>query len=268
MLSFSGVSIGLVLALRARYLWLSGLSLFVLVLAVLLAAQFSGRQPATVALDVGLSVMRVTLPVVSILMAQALISHEFERRYFLSFLPYPRPRFRFLLERFIAIIILVVSLLIAMSLMLAVLTKAVASYEQATPVDLAWRYSIVVAFLGVDLILLSAFSVLLSVVASTASFVLIGTIGFMVLARSYAAVIDLLSRNGSLVGDAESYSAGVSLLFYVFPNLGALDVRSIALYSTMKFFPADWMWLILSCLSYLIAVLALSVWMLQCKRLA
>lgn len=53
MLYSSDFLAGLRLALRARYLWLAGCSLLVLVLAVLLAAQFSGRQPATVALDIG-----------------------------------------------------------------------------------------------------------------------------------------------------------------------------------------------------------------------
>lgn len=219
-------------------------------------------------LDVGLSVMRLALPVVSILIAQVLISHEFERRYFLSFLPYPHPRFEFLLERFAVVAVLTIGLLLVMALVLAVLVAMVAGYEQSTPVDLGAGYLIAIAFLSVDLLIVSAFAVLLAVVASSAGFVLVGTIGFMVLARSYAAVIDLLNHNGSLVSDADSYSAGIGFLFYVLPNLGALDVRAIALYGEMEFLPKNWVWLIFSCLLYLVAILALSVWVLQRKRLA
>lgn len=267
MLSFSGLSVGWALSFRARYLWLSFLSLLVLVLVVLLAAQFSGRQPATVGLDVGLSVMRGALPVVSILTAQVLISHEFERRYFISFLSYPRPRFKFLLERFAVVAISTIFLLLVMALVLAVLIKAVTGYDQSTPVDLGRGYWVVIAFLGIDLLIVSAFAALLAVVSSTSSFVLVGTLGFVVLARSYAGVIDLLNDNGSLVADADSYSSGVGLLFYVLPNLGALDLRPVALYSTMEFLPEGWGWLIFSNLSYMVAVLAFSVWVLQRKRL-
>lgn len=268
MMNFSGVLVGLVLAFRARYLWLSFISLSFLIVAVFLASQFSGRQPATVALDVGLSVMRFALPVVSILVVQTIMSQEFERRYFLSFLPYPRPRFKFLLERFAAVAILTVGLLLVMALVLAIMVRVVSGYQQATSVDLGFSYVFVVSFLLVDLMLISAFALMLSVVASTVSFVLIGTVGFMVLARSYAAVIDLLLHNGGLVSGAENYRYGLGALFYVLPNLGALDVRSAALYGKAEFFPSDWPLLILSCLFYLVAILAFSVWGLQRKRLA
>ena len=40
---------------------------------VLTEAQFSGRQPVTLALDVGLSLIRVTLPILGILLLQELL---------------------------------------------------------------------------------------------------------------------------------------------------------------------------------------------------
>jgi ABC-type transport system involved in multi-copper enzyme maturation permease subunit len=267
MLYFSDFLTGLRLALRARYLWLAGCSLLVLALAALLAAEFSGRQPATVALDVGLSVMRLLLPLVLVLMTQELLSREFDRRYFLNSLTYPRPRHNLLLGRFLAVAALTLGLLLVMTLLLALLVGMVGQgYAQGTPVALGHHYLVTVGFIGVDLLLLTALACLLAVVASTPSFVLIGTFGFMLVARSFAAIIELLTRNAFVVGDAESYRVGVGLLGYLLPDLGALDVRMVALYGTMDFLPADWPWLLLSSLAYIVALLALAVWALQRKR--
>ncbi len=258
---------GLRLALRARYRWLAGCSLLILALAALLAAQFSGRQPATVAMDIGLSVMRMLLPLVLVLMTQELLSREFDRRYYLNSLTYPRPRYKLLLGRFLAVAALTLGLLLAMALLLALLVGLIGQgYAQGTPVALDRHYLISIAFSGVDLLLLTALACLLAVVASTPSFVLIGTFGFLLVARSFAAIVELLNRDASVVGDAENYRSGIVLLSYLLPDLGALDVRMVALYGTMDFLPADWSWLLLSSLAYIVALLALAVWALQRKR--
>lgn len=269
MLYLSDLSISLRLALRARYLWLAGCSLLVLATAALLAAMFSGRQPATVALDIGLSVMRLLLPLVLVLMTQELLSREFDRRYFLNSLTYPRPRHQMLLGRFAAVAALTLGLLLVMALLLALLVAVVGrGYAQATPVALDHHYLLSIAFVGGDLLVLTALACLLAVVASTPSFVLIGTFGFMLVARSFASIIELLSRDAWVVGDAESYRAGVGLLGYLLPDLGAMDVRMVALYGSMDFLPSDWSLLLLSSLAYIVALLALAVWALQCKRFA
>jgi hypothetical protein len=57
-------------------------------------------------------------------------------------------------------------------------------------------------------------------------------------------------------------------LGYLLPDLGALDVRMLALYGKPEFLPADWPWLVLSSLGYTLALLALAVWALQRKRFA
>lgn len=257
------------MALRASYLKLAGCYLLVLAGAVLLAAQFSARQPATVALDIGLSVIRLLLPLMLVLMAQELLFREFERRYFLNSLAYPRPRHKLLLGRFLAVATLTLCLLLVMALLLAFLVGLVGQdYAQATPVALDLHYLVSIVFVGVDLLLLTALACLLAVVASTPSFVLIGTFGFMLVARSFAAIVELIARNTFVVGDAENYRTSVGLLGYLLPDLGALDVRMVALYGTMEFLPSDWPWLLLSSLAYIVALLALAVWALQRKRFA
>ncbi|WAN11828.1 ABC transporter permease subunit [Stutzerimonas balearica] len=269
MLSSSNISTGLRLAFRARFGWLAVGSLLILILATFLAAQFSGRQPATVALDIGLSVIRLLLPLVLVLMAQELISREFDRRYFLNTLSYPHPRHRLLLGRFAAAASLTLGLLLLLAIVLVLLVWLIGQgYAQATPVALDHHYLVTIAFIGLDLLVLTAIATLLAVVASTPSFVLIGTFGFMLMARSFGAIVELLTRNTGVVGDAESYRSGVGLLGYLLPDLGALDVRMVALYGKLELLPADWPWLVLSSLIYTVGLLALAVWALNRKRFA
>ncbi|MCQ4288646.1 ABC transporter permease subunit [Pseudomonas stutzeri] len=269
MLPSSNFSIGLRLASRARYGWLASGSLLVLTLTVLMAAQFSGRQPATVALDIGLSVIRLLLPLVLVLMTQELLSREFDRRYFLNTLSYPHPRHNLLLGRFAAVACLTIGLLLVLVAALALLVWFIAQgYSPGTPVALDHHYLITIAFIGVDLLLLTVVACLLAVVASTPSFVLIGTFGFMLVARSFGAIVELLTRNTGVVSDADSYRSGIGLLGYLLPDLGALDVRMIALYGKMELLPADWPWLLLSNLTFMVGLLALAVWALQRRRFA
>ena len=141
-------------------------------------------------------------------------------------------------------------------------------YPQATPVAMGQPYLIVIAFMALDLLVLAALATLLAVVASTPSFVLIGTFGFMLVARSYGAIVDLLSRDAGLVSNAEGYRASLGVLGYLLPDLGALDLRMLALYGKPEFLPADWPWLLLSNFGYAFSLLALAVWALQRKRFA
>ena len=238
-------------------------------LAALLSAQFSGRQPATVAMDIGLSVIRLLLPLILVLLTQEVLSREADRRYFLNTLSYPHPRHALLLGRALAVAALTLGLLAVMACALATLVWLTGQgYAQSTPVALGKNYLITIGFIGLDLLVLTAVATLLAVVATTPSFVLIGTFGFMLVARSFGAIVDLLTRDASVIGDAESYRSGVNLLSYLLPDLGALDVRMIALYGKLELLPADWPWLVLSSLAYTVGLLALAVWALQRKRFA
>lgn len=240
-----------------------------MLLAAVLAAQFSGRQPASVALDVGLSVMRLALPLLMVLVIQELISREFERRYYLRSLSFPCTRARFLFSRIGSASVLCLAVLLVWSVMLALTVLLLSQgYEQATPPALGAHYAVTISFIALELLLLIALASLLAVTASTPSFVLIGTFGFMLMARSFAAIIELLTRNTYVVDDAEQYRAGIGLLSYLLPDLGALDIRMVTLYGRMEFLPQGWGWLVLSCLAYAGALTALAVWAINRKRFA
>ena len=266
---FSDFLIALRLAHKANFSLMVIGVLFTVMLSTLLSAYFSGRQPATVALDVGFSTIRLLLPLLTILLAQEMFSREFDKRYYLNSLTYPRARHSLFLGRFTALVVLLLGFLLVLSLLQVGLVHWLGGfYPQSTPVAVGKPYLVVVVFMALDLLVLAALATLLAVVASTPSFVLIGTFGFMLMARSYGAIIDLLSSNSEVVVNAEGYRTSLGVLGYLLPDLGALDVRMLALYGKWEFLPADWPWLFLSGLGYVIGLLALSVWALQRKRFA
>lgn len=258
---------GILLARRARYVS-SSLWLVLTVLCLsLMASQFSGRQPATVAVDVGFSAMRLLLPLLIILLTQELISREFDRRYFLSSLTYPRPRHWFLLGRMTAILLLVFGVMSIMAITLAWVCSLIGlDYEQTTPPNLGSYYWIMMGFFSLDLFVITAFACLIAIVASTPSFVLIGTLGFMLISRSYSNVVALLERNQTLVEDSEHYQQSLAVLNYIFPDLAALDIRIITLYNRLELLPIDWPATLASTLAYGFALTIIAIFLLYKKR--
>ncbi len=259
--------IGLRLAFRARFLWVSLCGLLLLIFAAILSAQFSGRQSATIALDVGISIIRLTLPIVSILLQQELLSKEFDLKQYLTSLTYPRSRHQLLLGRVAAIALLTLGLLILYAAVLAGLTGYVShAYPQDTPPDVGLPYIITIAFSALDLLVVFAIGTVIAVTATTPSFVFIGTLGFTLVARSYSSIVALLTRDGTLVRNTDTYQSSLSLLGYLLPDLAPLDVRMISLYGQWQFLPDDWPLRVVSTLAYAAALFALSVWALNRKK--
>ena len=264
----SNMIVGSFLLFKARFfifiVWLMIALLFV----GLIGGQFSGRQPATVALDLGISFLKITLPILAILMVQELFSKEFERRLYLYSLSYPVSRFSFLIGRMLVVSIFILLILIACGFLLAVLVGMIgSSYEQARPVDTGLYYSLTLIFISVDLFSVISVAVLIAVVAKTPSFVLVGTMGYVFISRSYSSVVALLGEGGELVSNADQYQSSLNNLKYILPDLSSLDIREIALYGSIEFLPDDWLTSLTVCIVYSLAILVFSLWLFQRKRL-
>lgn len=264
------IKTGCLLILRAGFPRIIAWLLVALAVCVLVAAEFSARQPATVALDVGLSAIRLALPVVAVLLVQELLSREFERRLYLTSLTYPRPRAWWLMGRLAAIAVVLLATLVAASVLLAGLVRyAAMSYEQATPVALGGAYIFTLVFIAVDLLVAVSIATLLAVTTTTPSFVLIGTLGFMLIARSYMPIMQLLEGAEYLVdkfADPKLYKDSLNLLNFVLPDLGTLDIRMVAIYGKWEFLPTQWPILLGACVAYVVALVGLSIWSLNNRR--
>jgi len=267
MLNSPELRTGFKLILKSQFLTISAWLIAGLVLITWLSSEFSGRQPATVALDIGISFIRLALPILAIILIQEIFSREFDRKLFLTSLSYPRSRQQFLLGRFFAVTICLVALLISLSGVLGIEVYLIGlEYAQATPVSLGSPYIITILFFSIELILITAFATLLSITASTPSFVLIGTIGFVLASRSFSAIIALLQNNNNVVAYAENYQSSLSFLAFFLPDLYNLDVRAIALYGKTSLLSSSWGLHITSVIAYCIGLLVLSIWLLNRKR--
>jgi ABC-type transport system involved in multi-copper enzyme maturation permease subunit len=254
---------------RQKLLPLAWLAIIAIMFTTALAAEFGGRQPATVALDIGLSTLRLVLPLFIVFQVQELFSREFDRKFYLLSLTYPISRFSWLMGRFLALLVISLVLLLLIAVILAIQIFVIGQgYAQPTPVDLGLPYWITIAFVGLDLLVLLSLACFLAVIAVTPSFVLIGTLGFMLIARSYSAVLALLASGEKLVVHQEVYHTNLGLLGYLLPDLGALDVRMIALYGHMEFLPADWPVFSASALLYALGFIGLSLWLFNRKQFA
>ena len=124
-------------------------------------------------------------------------------------------------------------------------------------------------FAAVDIAVVLAIATLLAVSTTTPSFVLIGTLGFVLIARSYMPILQLMQGADYLVdkiADPRLYKDSLSLLNFVLPDLGTLDVRMIALYDKMEFLPGHWLLLLGATLAYAVALLSLAVWRLNTRE--
>lgn len=265
----SNLKLGVKLAWNARF-WLVAIWLLLaLGGVVLIAAQFSGRQPSTVALDVGLSFIRLSMAVFVAFLVQELISREFDRRYYLYSLSYPFARTQFVYGRLLAAFLIVGVVLVCAAFLLQVLVALIQQgYAQSRPVNLGSNYWLTIFFLAIDLLVVCVVATFLAIIAKTPGFVLIGTLGFTLVARSFSSILALLSGDRIIVRDPDQYQESLSVIGLLFPDLGMLDVREIALYDELSFLPPDLGWILLTIFFYIAAILALTSWFFNRRRFA
>lgn len=223
----------LIAGLRSRSFQMILLLGLLLVGGAYLASMFSPRQPQTVALDVGLSGLRITLVMLALFWVQELFGKEIERRTVVLMLAYPVARSRYVLGRFIGIasLLALAILMIGLLLWLAVLL-ADRGYAAARPVALGLPYWITLLGIYLDVLVVAAFAMCLSALSTVLLLPLaLGAI-FAVVGRGLGAVIDfLLVRQGD--GDeamVAQFGPIINILRWILPDLSRLDWRDWPLY--------------------------------------
>ncbi len=205
-----------------------------------LAGQFSPRQPDTVALDIGISLIRIVVPVFALLQIQDLLAREIERRLIFTSLTFPRPRWMFLIGRYLAVIAMAsLFTILLLALIAAVVTWAGPEYAQGTKVNLGAPFILTGGLIWLDAAVVIAFGVALASIAATPHLVLMGGIGFMIIGRSASTIVALLEREAELVKGADYYHQGLQWTQWIIPDLAALDVRPIALYGKLELLTAS-----------------------------
>ena len=245
--------------IRAHSLrWLLALAGMVLLLAWL-AANFSARQPATVALDVGLSGMRLVLMLMALFWVQELLGKDIERKSLYFVLAYPVSREAYLLSRFAAVAaLLALGVGILGTALGVVLHVLPVTYKQETPIALGLPYLLTLLGMWLDLLVICAFALWLCSISTTPFLPLILGSLFALTARSLGITLEFLLHSQNADPDQVRWllpiiEAGKWLL----PDLSRLDWRDLSLYGMAPDWPALG-WAALMAVAYGAALLGLA----------
>ncbi|WP_269531136.1 hypothetical protein [Chitinimonas sp. BJYL2] len=256
-------------ALRGRlsqaFLLLSLLTLGVAVLA----AAFSARQPQAVALDVGLSGIRMSLTLLSLIWVQDLVSKEIERRTVFFVFAYPSSRTEYLIGRYLGIMVMLVLALTVLGIMLNVLTRY-SSWGYAYPheLQLGLPYLTTLMLMALDLALVTALALAVATAATTTMLPFLVGLAFAVAARALGPVLDFMAKGAG--GDErfkQAWDGPVNLVRWLIPDLDRMDIRAWPLYGVVP----DWTSVLTASFSvgaYLVALLVLAHYALQKREFA
>ena len=196
-----------------------------------LSASFSPRQPRTVALDVGMSGLRLTLVLFALFWVQELVGREIERRTVLFSLTYPVARGTYILGRYLGVVglLAVAALLLGLLLWLAVLTTG-GDYEQGFAIVAGLPYWITVFGLWVDAAVVAAFALWLSTFSTVPMLPLALGLAFAVGGKSLGAVAEYLAKGAEGDTDLMRFAPIINAIQWVLPDLSRLDWRAWPMY--------------------------------------
>lgn len=203
----------------------------VVVVASLLGSGFSGRQPTTVALDIGLSGLRLVLLVVALLWIQDLFAKDIERKTVYFMLAYPVSRTQYLFSRFLTVALLTLFALLLIAGLLWLSLQLSSAYVQVTPVSVGYKYLLVLFGVWLDILVITAFGLCIASLSTTPFLPLILGLCFGMAARGLGPALDYL-MNGAT---ASAFQVGLfgpvlEFSFLWLPDLSRLDWRPLSLY--------------------------------------
>ena len=236
------------------------LAVIVLLLgAALLAASFSGRQPLTVALDVGFSGLRLILLLMTLFWVQELLARDIERKTLYFVLAYPISRRQYLLARFGSAAVLSGGAVMLVGGLLWLSVKLFGSdYSQSTPPALDGRFAAVLFGIWLDLLVVQAFAFLLASLSTTPFLPMLLGLAFALAARGLGPTFDYLRHNQAADPDQARWFG--PLLDYAhawLPDLSRLDWRPWVLYD-LPVEPYQALLAALMALAYIVLALSLA----------
>lgn len=198
-----------------------------------LAAEFSGRQPETVALDVGFSLIRLFGALLILFWVTELLGKDLEKRTIYFVLAYPVSRTIYILSRFLAVAGLAAIAVIGLTLfmLLAWWLLTFAEYEQAYAVHLQGiALPLTLGMIWLDLLAIGAFTLLVASLSTTPMLAFFVGIAFAVAARSMGPILAYLGSDEAAVELMHTYQPLLNAIHWIIPDLSRLDVRATVLY--------------------------------------
>ena len=232
---------------------------FFLVGAAYLSAGFSPRHPRTVALDIGLSGIRITLVLLSLFWIQELLAKEVERKTILHSLAYPAVRALFVLGRYFAVVALAAVAALALGLSLLGAVAVASDYSQEFPVLLGYPFWITLGGLLLDVAVVAAVGAALATVSTTPVLPLAVGLAFAIGAKALGATLDYIGQGAD--GDTRIlnvFGPVVGVVRWIVPDLSRLDWRDWPMYGLPPV-PSEVGWAVAAATSYGAAALTIGI---------
>jgi hypothetical protein len=250
---------GLRAAIRGRSFWAIFLFGIALVFVAYLSGSFSPRQPRTVALDVGLSGIRITLVLLNIFWIQELLAKEIDRKSVLFSLTYPVARTDYVLGRYLAVLTMSMLAVVVFGLSLVVVVSLTGGfYYQEFAVVLGWPLIATLFGIFVDVSVVAAFAIWVSSISSVTVMPIATGFAFAIAGKALGATMDYLA--GGADGDqqlAKTYDPLIAVIRWVLPDLSRLDWRDWPMYGKVLQFDVALASLVMAC-CYILLMLMLT----------
>lgn len=229
-----------------------------LVAVAYLSSLLAPRQPKTVALDVGLSGLRLTLVLFSLFWVQELVGREVAQRTVLFTIAYPVSRSAYILGRFFGVtgLLALAVVLLGLLLWLTVLVSG-GDYQQGFAVALGVPYWVTLFGLWVDVLLVAAFALWIASLSTVAVLPLALGLAFAIGGKTLGAVVEYMAKGAE--GDVAIMRLApvIDFIRYVLPDLSRLDWRAWPMYGVAPD-PQSLFFAVLVAASYAAALLTLS----------
>lgn len=233
---------------------------FLLVGIAYLSSSFSPRHPGTVALDIGLSGMRITLVLLSLFWIQELLAKEVERKTILHSLAYPARRGVFVIGRYLAVLALVFVAALALGLsLLGAVAVASEGFSQEFPVLLGFPFWAAVAGIMLDVAVVAAVGTALATVSTVSVLPLVIGLAFAIGAKALGATLDYIAQGAD--GDTRIVSVfgpAIGIVRWIVPDLSRLDWRNWPMYGLAPG-AAEIGWAALAAVAYIAILLTVGI---------
>ena len=225
-----------------------------------LSASFSPRQPLTVALDVGLSGLRVSLVLFAITLVQDLVGREIEQRSVVLTLSYPTSRSAYLIGRYLGVLglVAVAATILGMLLWIAVMMSGL-HYEQQFRVELGLPFWVAVFGVWLDVAVVAAFTLWIATLSTVTMLPLALGAVFAIGGRSLGAVFDFVAKGAEGQVDlAARYGPLLEVIRWVLPDLSRLDWRAWPMYGLAPDFQTTGL-AVLMAVAYAVLMIGLAI---------
>jgi ABC-type transport system involved in multi-copper enzyme maturation permease subunit len=234
-----------------------------------LASFFSPRHPQTVALDVGISGIRITLVLLSLFWVQELVSKEIERRTLVLTMAHPVSRMDYIIGRYagISVLLLVSTIILALLLLLTVFATE-GEYGAARKVSLGIPYWATMIGLWLDVLVVTSFTLCIASLSTMVFLPFAVGIMFTLAARSLGIVLEFLFVRQAEGDQALLFQFGpvIKSIRWMLPDLSRLDWRDWTLYGLSPDTDSLIMAIVMA-VAYSVILLSLAVFCFQRREL-